>query len=82
MNPFQTSNHTNSGVLKEYEMSQRIYRKSHLVGHEGITGVSAATLYRWIKNGKFPPPIHLGDRIRGWPSDAVQAWLNARDVQA
>ncbi len=63
-------------------MSQRIYRKSHLVGQEGITGVSAATLYRWIKDGKFPPPIQLGERIRGWPSDTVQAWLNARDVQA
>jgi predicted DNA-binding transcriptional regulator AlpA len=63
-------------------MSLRIYRKYHLVGNDGITGVSAATLYRWIKIGKFPPPIHLSERIRGWPSDAVQAWLNARDAQA
>lgn len=63
-------------------MSLRIYRKSHLVGHNGITGVSAATLYRWIKAGKFPPPIRLGERIRGWPSDTVQAWLNARDAQS
>ncbi len=60
-------------------MSIRIYRKCHLVGRDGITGVSSATLYRWIRAGKFPPPIHLGERIRGWPSDAVQAWLNTQE---
>lgn len=59
-------------------MSTRLYRKSHLVGPNGITGVSAATLYRWIAAGKFPPPIHIGERVSAWLSDDVHAWLDAQ----
>jgi predicted DNA-binding transcriptional regulator AlpA len=58
-------------------MTVRLYRKSHLVGPSGITGVSAATLYRWIAAGKFPRPIHIGKRVSAWLSDDVDAWIEA-----
>lgn len=40
----------------------------------GILGVSAPTLWRWVKEGKFPPPRKLG-RITVWPVDEVRGWM-------
>lgn len=61
--------------------THRLYRKSHLVGHDGLLGVSAATLYRLIAAGKFPPPTRIGQRISTWPAEAVHAWIDAAKRQ-
>ena len=41
-----------------------------------ITSLSRPTLYRRIAARRFPPPVHLGGRACGWPSAALQAWIN------
>ncbi|WP_093180080.1 AlpA family transcriptional regulator [Variovorax sp. YR266] len=41
-----------------------------------ITGLSRATLYRRIAEGKFPPPVHLGGRACGWSRGALQRWID------
>jgi prophage regulatory protein len=43
-----------------------------------VTGMGRTTLYRNIKNGKFPRPIILGARAVGWIEADVQAWLQSR----
>lgn len=40
-----------------------------------ITGLSRATLYRRIAQGRFPRPVHLGGRACGWPSAALKNWI-------
>jgi prophage regulatory protein len=40
-----------------------------------ITALSRPTIYRRIAAHKFPPPIHLGGRACGWPSAALQSWI-------
>jgi prophage regulatory protein len=40
-----------------------------------LTGLSRSTIYLRVKEGKFPQPITLGPRSVGWPSPAVDAWI-------
>lgn len=49
------------------------YRMADLVR---ITGLSRATLYRRIDEGRFPPPVHLGGRACGWRASALQEWID------
>ncbi|WKZ86487.1 AlpA family phage regulatory protein [Ralstonia pickettii] len=41
-------------------------------------GVSNSTLHAWIKAGRFPPPLELGPRARGWRRSVVEAFLSSR----
>lgn len=41
-----------------------------------IAGVSNATLYRWIRDGRFPAPVRLGPNSVGWRESAIQEWLD------
>ncbi len=45
------------------------------------TGLKHTWIYEQIKAGKFPPPIILGERARGWIESEIDAWITAR-VQA
>ncbi len=40
-------------------------------------GVSAGTVYRWMKEGAFPAQIHIGSLAR-WRRADVDAWIRAR----
>lgn len=37
--------------------------------------VSKSTLYKQIKEGTFPPPVKLGERMAGWTVRAVRGRL-------
>ncbi|MBI4457580.1 AlpA family phage regulatory protein [Candidatus Uhrbacteria bacterium] len=36
------------------------------------------TLDRWIKKGKFPAPVHLGDNTVAWTVPEVEAWVREK----
>jgi prophage regulatory protein len=55
--------------------SRRVLR---MPGVQGITGIARSTLYKAIKEGRFPPSISLGPRSVGWLESDVQAWLDTR----
>ncbi|WP_439825373.1 helix-turn-helix transcriptional regulator [Aeromonas caviae] len=42
------------------------------------TGVPRSSLYRLIKQGRFPSPIKLSERSSAWRSSDVDAWIAAR----
>jgi predicted DNA-binding transcriptional regulator AlpA len=46
-----------------------------------LVPVSAATLWKWAKNGKFPAPIKLSTNITAWRASDVLAWLEARRAE-
>jgi prophage regulatory protein len=62
--------------MKSSMTLDRVIRKPELLE---ITGVSTATIYRWIGEGHFPAPIKLGPNSTGWRESAVQAWLESRE---
>jgi prophage regulatory protein len=39
---------------------------------------SPATFWRWVKDGSFPKPVKLGERITCWRVGDVRAWLAAQ----
>jgi prophage regulatory protein len=43
-----------------------------------ITGVSAATIWRWAKEGTFPAPVKLGPNSVGWRASVVRDWIDSR----
>jgi len=42
------------------------------------TGLSRSTIYLRIAEGKFPPPINLGERSVGWLESEIDAWIAKR----
>lgn len=44
-----------------------------------ITTLSKATIYREIKQGKFPAPIQLTNRSFGWLETYINAWVLSRE---
>ena len=42
------------------------------------TGLSRSTIYRLMKNNKFPKPVNLGARSVGWINEEVKQWAAER----
>lgn len=42
------------------------------------TTLGRSTLYTYMRDGKFPPSVRLGDRHVGWVEAEVDGWLQAR----
>jgi len=49
---------------------------------EQRTGLARSTLYQYIEDGDFPPPVQLGLRAVGWLESDISAWIAARVKQA
>lgn len=45
---------------------------------ESRTGLSTSTLYQRMLDGKFPKPVPLGEKARGWVESEVDDWIGAR----
>lgn len=54
----------------------RIIRKPEVLE---ITGVSTATIYRWVAEGNFPAPVRLGPNSCGWRQSQVEEWIESRE---
>jgi len=49
---------------------------------ESLFKISPATIYRWIKEGKFPTPVRLGANIVRWKASDIEAWMMQKEVAA
>lgn len=49
---------------------------------EAATGYKRSTIYRLIKEGKFPAPVSLGARAVGFPSNEIQEWIETRIAES
>ena len=43
-----------------------------------ITALSRPTIYRFMKEGKFPKQVKLGERSVGWLQEEVAQWMQDR----
>ena len=65
--------------------AHQLIRINELASHKGQRGlipVSPATLWRWVKAGKFPEPIRLSDRVTAWEASKVNAWIQSQSREA
>jgi predicted DNA-binding transcriptional regulator AlpA len=61
-------------------MSPRIIRIAEIAStpkKAGILPVSPATIWRWVRDGKFPQPFKLGASVTGWSADEINAFVAA-----
>ena len=42
------------------------------------TGLGRSTIYRWMTEGRFPKPVHLGGNIVAWAEVDIEYWIAAR----
>ena len=56
-------------------MKDKMLRRDEV---EIICGLTRSTIYRLMREGKFPPPKRLGPRAVRWPSSEIETWLAAR----
>ncbi len=43
-------------------------------------GVSKNTIWRMVREGKFPRPIKLSEKVTVWKADDVLAWLKSKEA--
>lgn len=59
-------------------MLQQVIRIRELAStatKQGKLPVSRATVWRWVREGKFPKPYKLGKSVTVWNVDEVDAFL-------
>lgn len=42
------------------------------------TGMSRSTIYAYIKDGRFPPPIAISERCVAWVEIDIDRWIEDR----
>lgn len=57
-------------------LNQAFIRQSSIL--KEVLPVSASTLWRYVKAGKFPKPIKLSERVTAWRSEDIRAWIDAQ----
>ena len=60
-------------------------RLLRLADVEAATGCKKSTIYKLMKEGKFPHCVRITARMAAWPESAVLQWVQARiagEVQA
>ena len=57
-------------------LERLIGRKEALI----LIGISNATLWRWIKAGRFPAPLKIGKKKVAWRSSVLATWIAQRTV--
>ena len=67
-----------------YELPATGYvRQSQLIGtpdHPAILPFSSATLWRMVKNCKFPAPVRLSERVTAWKVEDIREWMQTRTI--
>jgi len=43
-------------------------------------GISKNTIWRLVREGRFPKPIKITEKISVWKADDVLAWLASKEV--
>ena len=57
--------------------SDKIDRIARMPEVLALVGVGRTTLYKMVRDGRFPAPLHLSSRIRGWRLSSVEAFLSS-----
>jgi predicted DNA-binding transcriptional regulator AlpA len=62
-------------------VSQRVYRLRQLAsikGRPGLLPVGPATVWRWVREQRFPAPFKLGEKTTVWDAAEVEAFIAGR----
>jgi predicted DNA-binding transcriptional regulator AlpA len=57
----------------------RIFRVGRLAR---LLDIDPSTLWRWVRDGEWPPPIEIGRGVKGWPEAQIKDLIEKRCRQA
>jgi prophage regulatory protein len=60
-------------------MTSRVIRVADIAttkGKAGMLPVSPATIWRWVRDGKFPKPFKIGASVTVWYAADVEAFIS------
>lgn len=58
---------------------QKFYYSDKQVGTR--YGVHRSTVWRWVRNGDFPPPDSLSKGCSRWPLQVIEDWEKKRSSE-
>ena len=58
-------------------MQQRLYRRPDV---SDLTGLSKNTLYKMMRDGRFPKPVKLKGRAVAWRKSDLDAWIASLEL--
>ena len=67
--------------MTEKTMSITETHPDHLIRSARLApslGIGRTTLWRWVKEGVFPAPVKLSDRVTVWRVGDVREWLQSK----
>jgi prophage regulatory protein len=69
-------------IVSKYSRELTMLRFIRMPELRHITGLSSATIYRYIAKKQFPASIPLGTRIVAWSSEDIEKWIAEKIEQA
>ena len=57
------------------DSKKRFIRLSEVIER---TGLSKSTIYLYINQAQFPPPLKLGARVSAWLESEVNQWIEEK----
>ncbi|WP_437557319.1 helix-turn-helix transcriptional regulator [Acidithiobacillus sulfuriphilus] len=45
-----------------------------------MTGLPKSSIYRLVREGRFPRPVKLGQRASGWRKSEIDQWAASRSA--
>ncbi|MEZ9518260.1 AlpA family transcriptional regulator [Vibrio splendidus] len=64
--------------IKQPPTSSRLMRLKEVIQ---VTGISRSSLYKYLNEGQFPPPVSLGVRSVTWVDHEIQTWITTKMSQ-
>jgi prophage regulatory protein len=64
------------------EQSIKPIRILRVVEAANRAGISRSLFYKFVREGKFPPGVKLGERAVGWLESDVDGWITSRSVNS
>ena len=61
------------------QVSNNAVKLLHLPAVMKMTGISQATVYRLVREKKFPQPVRVAvPKMTVWPSDVIEQWVQTQ----
>lgn len=64
-------------MTKDRKAGDQLMREAQVLE---LVPVSAATLWRMVRDGLFPKPRRISARAVGWLRSEVEAWIESREA--
>ncbi len=77
------SEHEKEASVRQRNLDTRYIRLGQLASrptHPGRYQISPNTVWRWVREGRFPKPVKLGPGVTAWRLSDLERWESEREA--